>query len=203
MVTSSNGIETLKQFEGCVLHSYKPVPTEELYTIGYGHYGSKANEIITQEEAEQLLKNDLKIVEFGINNLVKVPINQNQFDALVSFSFNVGFSALRNSTLLKKLNANDFEGASNEFDKWIHAGNKVLAGLVERRKTEKQLFLKPVPQPKPKTIITPKYYTIKRGDKLENIAEANKTTISRILKLNPSIINPDKIYAGQKIKIKG
>jgi LysM repeat protein len=115
----------------------------------------------------------------------------------------VGFSALRNSTLLQKLNQKDYVGASNEFDRWIHAGGKVLAGLVERRKTEKALYLKPDPQPVVKPKVVTQYYTIKKGYNLTHISEKYKTTVSRLLKLNPQIHNANKIYVGQKIKIKG
>ena len=94
-----------------------------------------------QEEAEKLLKQDLKIFESAICDVVKVPLNQNQFDALVSFVYNVGIGAFRTSTMLKFINANHFPLASGQFDRWIYAKDKKLEGLVKRRKEEKELFL--------------------------------------------------------------
>jgi GH24 family phage-related lysozyme (muramidase) len=146
MQVSQNGINFIKSFEGCRLNAYKPVSTERYFTIGYGHYGSDVREHqhITQEEAETLLKFDLRVFEYAVNNQVKVRITQNQFDALVSFAYNCGREALRTSTLLKKVNEGDHVGASKEFEKWVHAGGKVLNGLVRRRKAEKELFLKDI-----------------------------------------------------------
>jgi GH24 family phage-related lysozyme (muramidase) len=147
---SQVGIDLIKKFEGCSLRAYKPVKSELHFTIGYGHYGPdvKEGEIITQAKADALLKKDLQRFVDGVNKWVKVKLNQNQFDALVSFSFNLGLGNLSTSTLLEYVNHNDFERAANEFDKWIKAGGVVLAGLVKRRKEEKELFLKStLPQP--------------------------------------------------------
>jgi GH24 family phage-related lysozyme (muramidase) len=146
MQVSENGIKLIKSFEGCVLHAYKPVSTERYFTIGYGHYGSdvRENQTISQSEADTLLKFDLRVFEYAVNNQVKVSITQNQFDALVSFAYNCGKEALRTSELLKKLNDGDVKGASKEFEKWVHAGGKVLNGLVKRRKAEQELFLKDI-----------------------------------------------------------
>jgi lysozyme len=77
-----------------------------------------------------------------VSKLVKVPLSQNQFDALVSFEYNVGYGNFSKSTLLRKLNLKDYIGASKEFDKWVYANKKKLTGLVKRRKSEKELFLK-------------------------------------------------------------
>lgn len=113
-----------------------------VWTIGYGHTATaKQGMTITQAKAVELLKNDLARFEAGVNTYVKVPINQNQFDALVSFSYNVGSGALKTSTLLKKLNAKDYQGAADEFLRWNKASGKVLAGLTKRRETERALFL--------------------------------------------------------------
>lgn len=196
MKLSQVGVNLIKSFEGCELHAYKPVPTELYWTIGYGHYGSDVREgqKITQAQAEEMLKQDLKVYEYAVNLNVKHKINQNQYDALVSFCYNVGKEALRTSTLLKKLNSGDMSGAANEFDKWVHGGGKVLPGLVLRRKAEKVLFLKPVQEPV--------YYTVKSGDNLTKIAEKNGTTIAKIKVLNTSIKDINKIYIGQKLRIK-
>ncbi len=143
MNISTNGIELIKQFEGCVLKAYK-CPAG-IWTIGYGHTaGVIEGQTITRAEAEGLLKQDLARFERVINNIVKVEINQNQFDALVSFSYNLGSGALNNSTLLRLLNKGDYNGAAEQFDRWVYAGGKKLAGLVKRRTAEKELFLKPI-----------------------------------------------------------
>lgn len=142
--TSADGIALIKQFEGCRLTAYKAVSTEKYYTIGYGHYGSDVTKsmTITQAQAEALLKEDLKIYEKAVNDLVKVDITQNMFDALVSFTYNCGSGALKTSTLLKKLNSKDYLGAAEEFLKWNKSGGTVLSGLINRREKEKALFLK-------------------------------------------------------------
>ena len=143
MNISTNGIELIKQFEGCRLKAYK-CPAG-IWTIGYGHTsGVKEGQTITRAEAEQLLKEDLARFERVINNIVKIEINQNQFDALVSFSYNLGVGALNNSTLLRLLNKGDYNGAAEQFNRWVYAGGKKLTGLVKRRTAEKELFLKPI-----------------------------------------------------------
>jgi len=141
MKTGQKGIDLIKVSEGVVLKVYKDAVG--LPTIGYGHL-IKAGEVfttITQQQAEDLLRKDLVQFENGINQLVTVPLTQNQFDALVSFTFNLGVGSLKSSTLLKKLNAKDYAGASAEFLRWDKAGGKTLAGLTKRRTAERQLFL--------------------------------------------------------------
>jgi lysozyme len=98
---------------------------------------------ITESQALELLANTLGNYEKAVNDYVKVPLTQNEFDALVSFTYNLGAGNLLSSTLLKKLNAGDKAGAANQFDVWTKAGGKVLQGLVTRRAAEKALFLKP------------------------------------------------------------
>lgn len=138
--TGKKGLELIKEFEGCRLTAYK-CPAN-VWTIGYGHTkGVKQGQKITQSEAEELLKNDLKTYESYVNKYVKVSLNQNQFDALVSFTYNCGGGSLKNSLLLTKLNKGDYSGAANEFPRWNKAGGRVLAGLIRRRKAEKDLFL--------------------------------------------------------------
>ena len=141
MNISQKGINLIKNFEGCRLTAYK-CPANIL-TIGYGHTGSDVHtgQKITQEEAEKLLRQDLIVHCNNVSRLVKVPLNQNQFDALVSFEYNVGYGAFMNSTLLKLLNQKKYKEASEQFGRWRFAGGKILAGLVKRREAEKQLFL--------------------------------------------------------------
>lgn len=141
MKISQKGTDLIKSFEGLELKAYKD--SVGVTTIGYGSTGSHVSMgmTITKEQAEQLLKKDLERFEKGVSDIVKVPLNQNQFDALVSFSFNLGLGSLKSSTLLKKLNFSDYIGASKEFERWNRAGGKVLAGLTRRRIAERDLFL--------------------------------------------------------------
>ena len=138
-----------------------------------------------------ILKDDLKTYENYVNKYVKVKLNQNQFDALVSFTFNCGGGALKSSTLLKKLNKGDYTGAANELLRWNKANGKILAGLTRRRQSEKALFLK-------QSAI---YYIVKKGDTLSAIASKYNTTYQELAKLN-NIKNPNLIYVDQKLLIK-
>ena len=142
MKISDNGLNLIKKFEGCRLKSYK-CPAGVL-TIGYGHTGAdvKENMIITKEQAENLFNLDILVHSNNVSKLVRVNLTQNQFDALVSFEYNVGYGNFSKSTLLRKLNARDYIGASNEFGKWVFANKKKLQGLVKRRQAEKELFAK-------------------------------------------------------------
>lgn len=141
MEISKKGIDLIKKYEGCRLNAYR-CPANVL-TIGYGHTNNvRENQKITQIEAEKLLKEDLIIHSNNVLKLTKVKLNQNQFDALVSLEFNIGYGNFKNSTLLKLLNQGKYTLASNQFDRWIYSKGKVLQGLVKRRKEEKELFLK-------------------------------------------------------------
>lgn len=141
---NNEGLSLIKNYEGCRLQAYKPVFTERYMTIGFGHYGADVTSsmTITKQQAEDLLKKDLSRFEQGVEDCVKVSITDNQFSALVSFAYNCGINALKNSTLLKRLNNKDYTGASNEFLKWNKANGKPLAGLTRRRNAERNLFLK-------------------------------------------------------------
>lgn len=137
---NQKGIDLIRHFEGLYLESYK-CPAG-VWTIGYGHTGGvSAGEKISEEKAEDLLREDLGRFEKGMEELVKVKLNEDQFSALVSFSFNLGLGNLSKSTLLKKLNTGDYAGAADEFPKWRKAAGKVLQGLVKRRAAERELFL--------------------------------------------------------------
>ena len=141
--TGPAGIDLIKQFEGQRLTAYQDIVG--VWTIGYGHTGPdvKPGLNITQQQAEQLLINDLARFARDVNDLVTVQINQNQFDALVSFAYNLGVGALQKSTLLRLLNAGSYQPAADEFPRWNRAGGNVVAGLTRRRAAERQLFLKP------------------------------------------------------------
>lgn len=142
MVTSKKGIALIKKFEGCKLTAYTdPVG---VWTIGYGHTkGVKKGQKITEEEAENLLKEDLKTFETGVNLLIlaKYKFNQNEFDALVSFAYNLGLGNLKKLTNGGKRNKGQIADAIPLYNK---AGGKVLNGLVKRRNAERELFLTPV-----------------------------------------------------------
>lgn len=112
-------------------------------TIGWGHViqpWESFNEPMTQAEADALFLKDLSRFERAVRNGVKVPITQNQYDALVSLAFNIGESGFLNSTLLKKLNAGDIDEAANQFMRWVYQNGKVLNGLVNRRYADMNLF---------------------------------------------------------------
>lgn len=142
MRINKEGLSIIKQCEGCKLKAY--LCPSLVPTIGYGHTtGVKLGDVITQADADRFLLQDIKRFEQAVTALVKVPINENQFSALVSFTFNVGVSNLKSSTLLKKLNLRDYKGCSNEFERWVYGSNKKpLEGLKKRRKLERQLFNK-------------------------------------------------------------
>jgi GH24 family phage-related lysozyme (muramidase) len=151
---SENGLNLIKKFEGCRLRSYRDVAN--ILTIGYGHTGPDVTENmqITSEEAEALLRKDIQRFEHGVATAVKVKLNQNEFDALVSFSFNVGLSAFGSSTLLRLLNDNtDRKVVASEFLKWCKADGVVIEGLKRRREEEKKVFLTKALHPLLKTSI--------------------------------------------------
>lgn len=140
MRTSDNGIEFIKSAEG-----FSPIPylcPAGYLTIGYGHVireGETFNSI-TEQEATELLRNDLYKYEKAVIRLIRVLLNSNQFDALVSFTYNLGSGVLQRSTLRMKLNRGEYEEAADEFPKWCWAGGRKLKGLLLRRLREKRIF---------------------------------------------------------------
>ena len=139
MNIGQKGIELIKHFEGCELEAYK-CPAG-VWTIGYGHIkGVSEGMSITQEQAAQMLLDELKEYENYINELVVVDLSQNQFDALVSWVYNLGPANLKSSTLLKVLNSGDYAGVPDQIERWNKAGGKVLEGLIRRRQAESSLF---------------------------------------------------------------
>jgi len=139
METSQEGLSLIKKFEGCELESYKCAAG--VWTIGYGSTnGVKEGMKISPERADMLLLEDVEVFEETINKLVEVPLEQNQFDALVSWTFNLGSTNLKNSTLLKVLNDKDYDGVPAQIKRWNKAGGKVLQGLIRRREAEALLF---------------------------------------------------------------
>jgi len=144
---SAAGLALTKQFEGLELKAYQD--SVGVWTIGYGHTGAdvKPGMTITEEQASVLLAADVAWAVTCVNKSVKSAINQNQFDAMVDFVFNLGCAAFGQSTLLRMVNAGDFAGAAGQFLRWNKAGGKVLAGLTKRRQGEMNLFQKAVVAP--------------------------------------------------------
>lgn len=143
MKTNQAGIDLIKQFEGCKLQSY--LCPAGVPTIGYGSTnGVTMGMTITEEEAESLLRVDLEKFEKQLNSL-NLKINENQFSALVSFIYNLGFGSFLTSTLRRRIMTNPNEPSiRDEFNKWVRGGGKVLPGLVKRRAAESELYFKPL-----------------------------------------------------------
>ena len=147
MKISQYGIDTIKRFEGLELEAYRDIAG--VLTIGYGHTGAdlKSGDVVTPDEAEALLRLDVTRFEDAVNGSVDVPLNQYQFDALVSFTYNVGVGAFQRSTALKRLNKGDYKGAANAlllFNKaTINGVKRPVEGLTRRRESERLLFLTP------------------------------------------------------------
>ncbi len=142
MKTSENGRDLIKSYEKLRLTAYMPTPKDRP-TIGWGHTkGVKLGDKITREQAEQFFSEDLSRFEECINQAVTVALNENQFDALAAFVFNVGPTAFVTSTMLKKLNEKDYVGAAGQFKRWNKQAGEVVAGLTRRREEERQLFVR-------------------------------------------------------------
>lgn len=143
---NSAAIKLVKSFEGLSLKPY--LCPADVPTIGYGttrYPDGKAVSIwdspITEKQAEEYLLHDLEDACVAVLELVRVPLTENQFGALVSFVYNLGRGAFNRSTLLRKLNEKDYASAADNFLKWVNAGGKQLPGLVRRREAERALFL--------------------------------------------------------------
>ena len=141
---NSSGLKLIQEFEGLRLTAYADIGG--VPTIGWGNTNSVTKtdvakkKTITKVEAERLLKTDVSTFEKSVDSLVKVPLTDNQFAALVSFSFNIGTGAFGKSTLLKLLNASDYKGAAAQFARWNKVNTKTVAGLTRRRAAERALF---------------------------------------------------------------
>jgi len=138
---SLGNVDLIKESEGLRLEAYMPTPND-VWTIGYGHTKTaKPGMRITIAGAEALLKHDLAWVEAALKKYVKVPLTQNQYDALASFIYNLGETNFKNSTLLRMLNKEDYKGAADQLLRWDKQKGKVLRGLTIRRNHERDLFL--------------------------------------------------------------
>jgi len=136
---SDKGLALIKEFEGVRLAAY--LDSVGVPTIGYGHTkGVQMGDRCSMEEAAAWLAEDCEEAEDCVNGAVNVPLTQHEFDALISFVFNLGCGNFRKSTLLKKLLDSDYDGAAQEFQRWDKAGGQVLAGLTKRRLAEARLF---------------------------------------------------------------
>lgn len=191
MKTGQKGIDLIKKFEGLRLEAY--LCPARVWTIGWGHTKTaKQGQTITTKEAENLLRTDLKQFENGVKAFVKVPLNQNQFDALVSIAFNIGITAFSRSTLVMLLNDKDYLGAANQFDRWVKANGVTLPGLVKRRTEEKELFLTPVEG------IMDNY-----GKRVEALTDTflkkEPRQASELLDTEKVLVSPKKIYLVEKV----
>lgn len=141
MNISERGLDLIKSYEKCRLTAYLPTVNDVL-TIGWGHTGAdvRKDSVWTQEQADEALKRDVASTERCINANVSVPLTQPEFDALCSLVFNIGCGAFKDSTLLRLLNASDYDGAAEQFRRWNKQNKVELAGLTARRASERQLF---------------------------------------------------------------
>jgi lysozyme len=190
MKTNQKGIELLKEFEGFRANSY--LCPANVWTIGYGHTSAAgepkvySGQKITKKQAEEILKQDLEKFEFVVESSVQVPLTENQFSALVSFVYNIGSSAFKSSTLLRKLNAKDYLGAADEFKRWNKGGGRVLQGLVRRREAERELFLENIALPK------------SASPKLDVYVIATHNTLLKSQPVQSSTLKPNQYQSFQK-----
>lgn len=143
MKLSQRGIDLIKQFEGYSSKSYPdPATGGAPWTIGYGTTkGVKPGMVITAEQAEKMLRDDVAKFESGVSALLKVPTTQGQFDAMVSLAYNIGLGNFGKSTLLRKHNEKCYSCAANQFPVWNRAAGKVMNGLTRRRNAERDVYM--------------------------------------------------------------
>jgi GH24 family phage-related lysozyme (muramidase) len=188
MFLSEKGLELIKRFEGCRLQAYQDVAG--VWTIGYGHTsGVLPGQTITQTQAEEMLKNDLMYYASCVqalidNKTILFNVNQNMFDALTSFCYNLG-----KGNLLRLVKGRTVSEVAKAMLLYVNAGGKVVQGLVNRRNAERDLFLKQ----------DFKYYTVVSGDTLGKLAKKFNYKISDLARLN-DIENVNMIYVGQVLK---
>ena len=143
MNLSQRGIDLIKQFEGYSSRAYPdPATGGAPWTIGYGTTkGVKPGMIITAEQAEKMLRDDVAKFESGVSSLITAPTTQGQFDAMVSLAYNIGLGNFGKSTLLKKHNARCYTCAADQFRVWNRANGKVMNGLTKRRAAEREVYM--------------------------------------------------------------
>jgi GH24 family phage-related lysozyme (muramidase) len=209
---SESGVKMIEGFEGYSATAYPDPGTGGApWTIGYGHTGGVVRgETITRAQAEAYLKQDLSSAENAVRENVHVPLTQNQFDALVSLTYNVGPNGY--PSLLATLNRGDYAGAQRMFGDYVHAGGHVLPGLVHRRAQEAALFgssapsggtsRAPAPAPAPPTGGShASSYTVQAGDTLSAIAQRQGVSLATLEAANPQLSNPNYIYPGETIHL--
>ena len=211
---SNRGLKLIAEFEGERLELYDD-PADHC-TIGYGHLvhlkrcdGSEPAEFrrgITKTRALALLRSDARSAERAVNSMIRVPLSQKQFDALVSFTYNLGAGSLERSTLRKLLNQGDYGAVPDQLRRWNKAGGKVLKGLVRRRAAEAKLWSsggRPSPAARSAAVTIPAAtgpYRVVAGDNLTKIAARFHTTVTALATAN-DISNPNLIRVGQKLVI--
>ena len=143
MKLSQRGIDLIKQFEGYSSKAYPdPATGGAPWTIGYGTTkGVKPGMVITAQQAEKMLRDDVAKFESGVSSLITAPTTQGQFDAMVSLAYNIGLGSFGKSTLLKKHNARCYTCAADQFRVWNRANGKVMNGLTKRRAAERQVYM--------------------------------------------------------------
>lgn len=143
MKLSQRGIDLIKQFEGYSSKAYPdPATGGAPWTIGYGTTkGVKPGMVITAQQAEKMLRDDVAKFESGVSSLITAPTTQGQFDAMVSLAYNIGLGNFGKSTLLKKHNARCYTCAADQFRVWNRANGKVMNGLTKRRAAEREVYM--------------------------------------------------------------
>ena len=141
MKLSTNGLEFIKGFEA--FRSTPYLCTGGYWTVGYGHALRKgeSKEEVTRDRALEILSKDVRVAESAVSRLVKVALSQNQIDAIISFTFNLGGGSFQSSTLRQKLNRGEFEDVPSELMRWVRSGGKITKGLIRRRLAEATMFM--------------------------------------------------------------
>ncbi|HEX7816409.1 LysM peptidoglycan-binding domain-containing protein [Dyella sp.] len=213
MTISEDGVKMIEGFEGYSAKAYPDPGTGGApWTIGYGHTGGvQPGQTITQQQAETYLKQDLQTAENAVRQNVHVPLTQNQFDALVSLTYNLGPNGYPG--LLATLNRGDYAGAQKQFGDYVHAGGKVLQGLVNRRAKEAALFGDQAPSgssgsgktapPSSGKAPANGTYTVQAGDTLSGIAQRQGVSLKALEAANPQIGNFNQIHPGEQIHLPG
>ena len=198
MNLGTKGIELIKSYEGCRLQAY--LCPAGAWTIGWGHTaGVYEGQVITQEEADRLFLEDVKIYSNAVDKYQdRFNFTQNQFDALTSFAYNCGVGSLANVMSC----CNSKKEIAEECKLYNKGGGVVLPGLVRRREEEYQLFMSDIENEAPSQEVTVDTYTVKSGDTLSAIAAKYNTTVENLASIN-NIVNPNIINIGQVLKLKG
>lgn len=211
---SENGVRMIESFEGFRSTAYPDPGTGGApWTIGYGHTGGVyPGETISQAQAETYLKQDLNTAENAVRQNVHVPLTQNQFDALVSLTYNVGANGY--PSLLATLNRGDYAGAQAMFGDYVYGGGHIMQGLVNRRAQEAALFGSSAPSgvsPSPSPAPSPAppggghggSYTVQAGDTMSAIAQRQGVSLAALEAANPQISHPNYIYPGETVYLPG